>query len=76
MLRIYICPKCYNLRMVSRKPTAICFHCGNALEKCDVEYDTYINMNEEERRELKNRYKQRMEAYQDKLNHCYQEQEK
>ena len=25
MLRIFICPKCYNYRIVSRKPDAICF---------------------------------------------------
>lgn len=60
MLRIYICPNCYNLRMVSRKPDAICFHCGTALELINVDYETYVNMTEVERSNLKNDYKQKM----------------
>ena len=60
MLRIYICPSCYNLRMVSRKPDAICFHCGTTLELINVDYETYVNMTEEERFNLKNDYKLKM----------------
>lgn len=75
MLRIYICPNCFNLRMVSRKPDEICFHCGHTLERCDVNYDTYMNMTEVERNELKNNYKARMAAYHNEINKNYQEQE-
>ncbi len=73
MLRIYICPKCYNFRMVSRKPDAICFHCGTTLMNCDVKYETYINMSEEERNRLKDDFKLRMAAYNEKMNGCLQE---
>ena len=74
MLRIYICPNCYNLRMVSRKPDAICFHCGAVLERCDVNYETYMNMTEVERSELKSNYKARMSAYHNQMNNGCQEQ--
>ncbi len=68
MLRMFICPKCYNVRMVSRRPSAYCFHCGNPdIEPFDVDYDSYINMELVEREALKERYKQRMGAYNDIL---------
>jgi hypothetical protein len=72
MLRIYICPNCYNLRMVSRKPDAICFHCGEVLERCDVNYETYMNMSELERNELKNNFKARMTAYHEQMKNSQQ----
>lgn len=67
MLRIYICPKCFNFRMVSRKPSAICFHCGNTLTLCDLEYSRYMNMTEDERNIYKENFKKRMMHYNDKL---------
>ena len=73
MLRIYICPNCYNFRMVSRKPDAICFHCGTTLERIDVNYETYMNMTEEERSVLKNNYKAGKEAYCNTINSCQEQ---
>jgi hypothetical protein len=67
MLRIYICPKCYNFRMVSRKPDAVCFHCGTILDKCELDYITYMNMTEAERSDYKQNYINRMKLYQEKL---------
>lgn len=67
MLRIYICPKCYNFRMVSRKPDAICFHCGDRLEQTDIEYGAYMNMTENERNTYRENFKKRMLMYKDKL---------
>jgi len=67
MLRIYICPKCFNFRMVSRQPDAICFHCGEVLEKCNLEYSQYMNMTEEERNTYKANYIERMKQYQDRM---------
>ncbi len=68
MLRIYICPQCYNYRMVSRKPDAVCFHCGTTLEKCELEYSDYMNMTENQRNTYKEEYKNRMKLYAEKLN--------
>jgi hypothetical protein len=67
LLKIYICPKCYNFRIVSRKPDAICFHCGMTLERCDLEYAVYMNMSEEDRNEFRNNLKKRMLSYREKL---------
>lgn len=59
MLKIYICMKCYNFRMVSRKTDAVCFHCGALLVQCDIDYGTFMNLTENERSKLKNIYKNR-----------------
>lgn len=67
MLRIYICPQCYNFRMVSRKPDAVCFHCGAPLVKSDVEYSQYMKMTEEERNQCKENFIARMQQYSSKI---------
>lgn len=74
MLRIYICPKCYNFRMVSRKPDAACFHCGAHLEKSGLEYVDYMEMTEKERNTYKENYKNRITLYQEKLDEMLTEQ--
>jgi hypothetical protein len=71
MLRIYICPQCYNFRMVSRKPDAICFHCGYSLVKCDMEYSQYMDMTELERTEYKEKFIARMQQYSRKLDSLF-----
>ncbi len=66
MLKIYICPTCYNFRMVSRKPDAICFHCGTDLILTDIDYTDYINMTEEKRNAYKESFMNRMKLYNDR----------
>ena len=58
--------------MVSRRPDAICFHCGTNLEQCDLDYGTYMNMTENERFEYKDKYKKRIVAYSEKLLQAHQ----
>jgi hypothetical protein len=53
--------------MVSRKPDAICFHCGTVLEQCDLEYSNYMNMTEKERSEYKENYRKRIMMYNEKI---------
>jgi hypothetical protein len=53
--------------MVSRKPDAICFHCGMKLEQCDLDYGTYMNMNEDDRDLYKDNFIKRMIAYHGKV---------
>ena len=67
MLRIYICPKCFNFRMVSRKPDAICLHCGTTLDQCEIGYDKYMNMDEVDRNTYRENYKKRMLQYNELL---------
>ena len=63
MLRIFICPKCFNYRIVSRKPEAICFHCGAVLYKSDLEYVEYADMREKERARYKEKFIKRMKVF-------------
>jgi hypothetical protein len=58
--------------MVSKKPDAICFHCGEILEKCDIEYNAYINMTEEDRNKYRENYKSRIKLYHEKLDNMLQ----
>ena len=67
MLRIYICPICYNFRMVSRKPDAVCLHCGTVLDQCELDYGAYMNMTENDRNEYKENYKKRMMLYSEQI---------
>jgi hypothetical protein len=53
--------------MVSRKPDAVCFHCGTILEQCDLEYVDYMNMTENERNDYKQNFKNRLTTYNEKL---------
>ena len=66
MLHIFLCPKCFNYRIVSRKPDAICFHCGATLYKSDIDYVEYIDMSEQERERYKEKFINRMKMFQDK----------
>lgn len=59
--------------MVSRRPNALCFHCGAQLEKTEIEYNKYIYMDEEERKSYRENYKKRVLKYNEKLNKMFQE---
>lgn len=58
--------------MVSRKPDAICLHCGTRLDQCDVEYTDYIDMSEKQRDVYKEKYKQRIQLYFEKIDEVIQ----
>jgi hypothetical protein len=75
MLHIFLCPKCFNYRIVSRKPDAICFHCGARLHKSDIDYVEYIDMSEQERAKYKESFIKRMKSFQDKVETMFSEQE-
>ena len=75
MLRIFICPKCYNFRIVSRNPDAICFHCGAKLHKSDLDYVEFIDMNEQERMKYKENFIKRMKTFQNEVDSILVEQE-
>lgn len=57
MLKIYICPECYNFKMVSKKNNCFCLHCSEELTECSVSYEDFSNMNQDERDKLKERLK-------------------
>lgn len=68
MLKIFICPKCYNYRIVSRNPTAKCFHCGALLRESNIDYIEYTNMSGEQRSKYKDEFIKRMKLYNEKIN--------
>lgn len=75
MLRIFICPKCFNFRIVSRKPDATCFHCGSRLHKSDLDYVDYIGMSLQERLKYKEKFIERMKMIKENVDNLYTEQE-
>jgi len=75
MLTIFICPKCYNYRIVSRKPDATCFHCGAMLHRSDIDFIEFTDMSEQERSDYKQKFIQRMKIYKDNTENLLAEQE-
>lgn len=75
MLHIFLCPKCFNYRIVSRKPDAICFHCGATLLKSDIDYVEYIDMSEQEREKYRESFIKRMKSFQNKMDTMFSERE-
>lgn len=67
MLHIYICPKCFNYRIVSRNPDAVCFHCGAILFRSEIDYTEYIGMSEQDRLKYKEKFINRMMIYKKEL---------
>lgn len=59
MLKVYICPICYNFRLVSKRSKADCLHCNHSLLPCSITYVTYSNLSEEERGQYKAYWKMR-----------------
>ena len=76
MLHIFLCPKCFNYRIVSRKPDPICFHCGATLLKSDINYVEYIDMSKQERESYKEKFINRMKMYQENIETILTEPEK
>lgn len=66
-MKIHICPKCFNYRIVSRRITVYCYHCGELTDRSELEYEDYIRMTLEEREKFKQKYKARMLKYREKI---------
>lgn len=60
MLKIFICPECYNIRMVSKKPNAVCLHCNRDLVECNITYLEYTKLSQNERESYKRVFKQEL----------------
>lgn len=51
-MKIYICPDCGWIRMVSRRKEVECFKCGRAqMRLTNLEFGKYTNMSEKERQD-------------------------
>ena len=52
MMKIYICPQCGWLRMVSRRKDVECHKCGNEqMRLTNLEFDKFTGMSEKERQD-------------------------
>ena len=52
MIKLYICPKCGWVRLVSRRSEVECFQCMNQqMLPAKLEYVRYTQMNEQERQD-------------------------
>ena len=56
MLKIYICPSCYNFRMVSKRTDAICLHCQKKLVPTNISFEKFSNLDLEERNKYKRKW--------------------
>lgn len=55
MLKVYICPLCGSYRFVT-STNYTCYRCSKNMTLADVEYKNYIEMNDEERQIMINKY--------------------
>jgi hypothetical protein len=52
MMKIYICPQCGWLRMVSRRKSVECHKCGYAqMQVSNLDLEKYTDMSEQERKD-------------------------
>ncbi len=49
MMKIYICPECGWIRMVSRRKEVECFKCGTKMTLTNLEFEKYTKMTLPER---------------------------
>ena len=57
MMRVYICPDCGWMRMVSRRKNVECYKCGvQDMTLAKVDFATYVSWSEKERQEYARLY--------------------
>ena len=52
MMKVFICPECGWIRVVSRRKDVECFKCGaKQMTLTKIEFENYASMSEEERKD-------------------------
>lgn len=52
MMKVFICPQCGWMRVVSRRKDVECFKCGEPkMNLTKIEFENYASMTEEERKD-------------------------
>ena len=49
MIRVFVCPECGKIRVVSKFLKADCYQCGTPMEVCDISYMEWVELSPEER---------------------------
>lgn len=52
MIRVFVCPECGKTRVVSKFLKAECYQCGAQMQVCDVPYTVWVEMSQEERKQI------------------------
>ena len=55
MLKVYICPKCGRYRFVTSQ-NYTCYKCNCDMALANVDYESYIGLDQEKRTELTQKY--------------------
>ncbi|MCJ7837246.1 DNA-directed RNA polymerase subunit M [Cuneatibacter sp. NSJ-177] len=56
MIRVFICPKCGKVRVVSKYLKASCYECGRPMVVCHTPYVEWVELDETEREQIRARY--------------------
>ncbi len=56
MIRVFICPHCGKVRVVSKFLEAQCYDCGTAMETCRIPYVDWVELGEAEREQIRLEY--------------------
>ena len=56
MIRVFICPACGKIRVVSKFLQADCYDCGTEMVICQVPYVDWVELTEEERENIRRGY--------------------
>lgn len=57
MIRIFICPECGKIRLVSKFLAAECYQCGAEMKACEIPYTEWVEMEPEERERVSETYR-------------------
>ncbi len=58
MMYVFICPLCGCARMIASKRFADCPVCGRAMANCEISYEDWVQLPEEERERLIAQYRE------------------
>ena len=53
MIRVFICPDCGKVRVVSKYLDAECYACGRPMIVCPVPYVEWVDLSEAEREKIR-----------------------
>ena len=56
MIRVFVCPDCGKVRVVSKFLEAECYQCGTPMTVCSTPYVESVDLSEEEREQVRLRY--------------------
>jgi len=56
MMRVFICPACGKVRVVSKFLKSECYDCGAPMKACRIPYVEWVDLKEEDRERIRRSY--------------------